>query len=106
MVPLYRKARDRTKQIGFVAMAGQMLDRLIDEEPRLLTRPRFAKQRDEGRLAGACIPARRLARRRRVAAGVDEVGGDLISETNVVRIATVGRSRVTRQLGNEPSSLD
>ena len=31
VVPLYRKARDRTKQIRFAAVAGQVLDGLVDK---------------------------------------------------------------------------
>src|SRR3954454_4134679 len=105
MVALYRETSDCTKQIGFVAMARQMLDRLLDEEARLLTCPRLAEQRDEGRLAGACIPSRRFARGRRITAVVDEVVSDLEGETDVARIATVGRARVSRQLGHDRSRL-
>src|SRR3954469_8725540 len=105
MVALYRESSDCTKQICFVAMARQMLDRLLDQEARLLTRPRLAKQRDEGRLARACIPSRRLARGRRIAAVVDEVVSDLEGETDVARIAAIGRARFRRQLGHDRSRL-
>ena len=44
MIPLYRKARDGPKQVGFGAVIRQMLDRLVDEERRLLSRALFAEQ--------------------------------------------------------------
>src|SRR5437764_12886917 len=105
MVALYRETSDCTKQISFVAMARQMLDRLLDEEAGLLTCPRLAKQRDEGRLAGACIPSGRLTRRRRITAVVDEIVSDLEGETDVARVAAIGRARLGRQLGHDRSRL-
>ena len=91
MVPLYRKSRNRAKQIRFLAMPRQMLDRLGDEEARLLPRALFAEQRDEGRLAGIGILARGLARSRFVAAVVNEVIRDLEGKADVARIAAIGR---------------
>ena len=43
-------------------MARQMLDRLLDEEMRLLPRPVGAGERDEGRLSGRRVLAGALAR--------------------------------------------
>src|SRR5689334_10536205 len=106
MVPLYRKARDRTKQIGFAAMPRQMLDRLIDEEPGLLARPLLAEQRYEGRLAGPRILARRLASGRFIAAVVDQVVRDLEGEADVARIAAVRPPRFGRKLGHDAPGFD
>ena len=57
VIPLYREAGDGAQQVGFAAVARQMLDRLVDEEAGLLARPLFAEQRDEGRLAGMGVLA-------------------------------------------------
>ena len=58
MIPLDGEARDGAQQIGFLAMAGEMLDRLVDEQARLLPRALLAEQRDERRLAGIARPCR------------------------------------------------
>jgi hypothetical protein len=44
MVSFYRKAGDGAQEVGLVAVARQMLDRLIDEKARLLPGPLFAEQ--------------------------------------------------------------
>ena len=52
MISFYRESGDGAQQVGFAAVAGQMLDRLVDEEAGLLPRALLAEERDEGRLAG------------------------------------------------------
>ena len=68
MVPLYRKARDGAQQIGFSPWPDKMLDRLVDEQARLLPRALLAEQRHECRLARVGVLAGALARRGLVAA--------------------------------------
>ena len=83
-----------------------MLDRLVDEEARLLARPFLAEQRHERRLSGMCVLAGALARGGFVAAEIDEVVGDLECEADVARIATIRRPRLIRQLGHDARRLD
>src|SRR5690242_18964948 len=82
-------------------MARQMLDRLVDEESRLLPRPFLADKRDEGRLAGMGIAPRRLAGCRLVAAMVDAVVSDREGEADLARIAAIGPPRVGRHLDHD-----
>jgi hypothetical protein len=44
MIPLDSKARDCAQQIRLFAMIGKMLDRLFDQEGRLLPRAFLPKQ--------------------------------------------------------------
>src|SRR5438874_3632071 len=101
MVPLNSEARDRSEQVGFSAVAGQMLDRLVDEEARLLARPILSEQRHESRLARMRVLARALARGRFVAAKVDEIVGDLEREADIARVAAVRSPRLIRQLRHD-----
>ena len=86
--------------------SDEMLDRLVDEQGRLLARPFLAEQRHERRLAGVRVLAGALARRGLVPAMVDEVVGDLEREADVARIAAIGRPRLGRQLGHDARRLD
>src|SRR3954463_15000615 len=106
MVPLDRKTGDSAEQVGLRAMAGQMLDRLIDQESRLLPRPFRAEQRYESRFTGICVLAGALACRGLVAAEVDEVVRDLKCEADVACIAPIGRAPFGRQLGHDARRLD
>src|SRR6185295_7779150 len=106
MIPLDGEARDGAQQVRLRPVVRQMLDRLVDEETRLLARTRLAQERDEGRLARARVLAGRLARRTFVAAMVDEVVGDLEREPDIARITAVRRPRVTLQLGHDARRFD
>ena len=44
MIPFDCEARDGAQQVRFGAMAREMLDRLLDEEMRLLPSPILAQQ--------------------------------------------------------------
>src|SRR5215218_2391092 len=105
VVPLYRKARDGTKQIRLAAMARQMLDCLFDEQTRLLPRALFAEQRNEGSLAGIGVPPCRLPGCRLVAAVVDEIVGDLEREADVACISAIWSPPLGRQLGHDAGRL-
>src|SRR4029079_1162364 len=83
-----------------------MLDRLANQERRLLARPLLAEQRDESRLAGMRVAAGRLAGGFAVAAVVDEVVGDLEREADVAGVAAIGRPRLVRHLRHHARGLD
>src|SRR6185369_4855389 len=97
VIPLYRKAGDRAQQIGFIAVLRQMLDRLVDEQARLMARPVFPEDRNERRFARLLVLARALTRRGLVAAVVDQIVGDLEREPDVTRVTAVGRPCLVRQ---------
>src|SRR6185437_6473248 len=101
MVSLYGKSRDRAQQIRFRAVAGQVLDCLVDQETGLLARPLLSEERYEGGLALVGISPRRLARRRLITAVIDEVVGDLERQADVARVAAIGRSGLGRQLRHD-----
>src|SRR4029079_1639946 len=105
MIPLDCEARDRSQQVRLGAMAGEMLDRLGDEEARLLARTLFAEQRNESRLAGMGVLAGALARRGLVPAMVDQIVGDLECQPDIARIAAIRRSRVGGQLDHDARRL-
>jgi hypothetical protein len=98
MVSFDGEARDRAKQVRFLAVPRQMLDRLADQQFGLLARPFLADERQEGRFAGIGVLARRLARGRLVAAVVDQIVGDLEGEADVARIAAIGGGKRRRPL--------
>jgi len=106
VIPLYGKARDRTKQIGLGPVARQMLDGLIDKETRLLARPFLAEQRHEGRLSGVRVLAGGLAGSRFVAAVVYEVVGDLKREPDIPGVTAIGTPSFRRQLRHDATGLD
>src|SRR5690348_18363815 len=106
MVSFYRKARDGSKQIGFAAVAGEMLDRLIDEEARLLPCAFLAEQRDERRLARIGVAPGRLAGSRLAPAMVDQVVGDLEGKADIACIAAVRGAPLRRHSNHNARGLD
>ena len=94
MIPFDREARDGAQQVGLLAMIGEMLDRLVDQQCRLLAGALRAEQRDERRLAGAGVLADALAGRGLVARMVDQIVGDLEGEADVAGIAAQRRARL------------
>src|SRR5215211_6421124 len=83
-----------------------MLDRLIDEQSRLLLGPVRPEDRDERRLSGLRVLARALARRSSVSGMIDQVVGDLESEPDVAGISAIGRPRLDRKPRHDARSLD
>ncbi len=61
MIALHREARDGAEQVGFLAEAVQMVDRLLDQQVGLPARAFGAEQRDEGLLARRPVLADPLA---------------------------------------------
>src|SRR5690242_215199 len=106
VISLYRKARDGAEEVGLPAMVREMLDRLIDQEARLLPGALLSEQRDERRFPRMGIAARWLSCRNLVAAMVDEVVGDLECEPDIARIASVRRARIGRHLVHDARRLD
>ena len=100
VIPLDCEARKRPQQVSLRAMLAEMLDCLIDQQPRLLLRTLRAEHRHEGRLAGFRILAGALPGCVRVAGMIDEVVGDLESEADVARVAAVWSARF--RLAGEP----
>src|SRR4051794_15113005 len=106
MVSLYREAGDGAKEIGLLAVAGEMFDRLVDQEARLLAGTFGAKQRHECRLAGISVLAGALAGCGFIAAMIDEIVGDLKSQPDVARIAAIRRSGIVREPDHDAHRLD
>ena len=78
-----------------------MLDRLVDQHPRLFARAVDAEQRDEGLLARALVLAQLLARRVLVALDVEQVVGDLEGEADVAGIAAQARPPLGRDAAED-----
>jgi hypothetical protein len=109
VIPFNCEARDGTEQVGFLSVARKMLDRLLDEQSRLLAGAVFAQKRDKGRFARIGIAAERLARRCFIAAMVDEVVGDLKRKADIFGKA-VGRDEnkptIARKIGPQAARLN
>src|SRR5690348_10895277 len=106
VISLYRKARDGAEEVRLPAVVREMLDRLVDQEARLLPRALLSEQRDERRFPRIGIASGRLARRGLVAAMVDEVVRDLERQADIARIASVRRARIGRHLVHDARRLD
>src|SRR4051794_20997722 len=106
MIPLDREARNGPQEVGFAPVAGQMLDRLVDEEARLLPRAFLAEERHKGCLPSVCIFPRGLARRGLVPAMVDEVVGDLERQSNVAGVAAIWRTGLGLHLVHNAGGID
>src|SRR5512145_109562 len=94
-----RETRDRAQRVRLLLEQIKVPDRLLGQEARLVARALHAQERDEIRLAGGAVLTGRLAGRRGVALGVDEVVGDLEGEAEIVRI---GPERLSRRLSRMP----
>jgi hypothetical protein len=70
-IPFDYEPRQRAEQIGFLAIRGQILHRLIDQEMRLFARAFRPEQREEGFLARPRVLAQRLAGGFLVALGIE-----------------------------------
>src|SRR5437868_15095480 len=106
MVSFYRETGDRAQQVGFFAVVRQMLDRLGDQEARLLPRTLGTEHGDEGRLAGIGILAGALAGRFFIAAMVDQIVGDLEGEADIAGVAAVWGPRIVAEVHHNARGVD
>ena len=106
VIALYGKSCERAQQVCFLAMLRQVLDRLIYENARLLLGPVGAEDRNERRLASFGILPCPLARGVWITGMIDEVVGDLESETDISSVTAIWGPRFGRQPGHDARRLD
>ena len=105
MVSVYSEAGNRAQQVGFLAMARQMLNSLVDEQGRLLPGALGAEHRHESSFACPGILPRALSCSLFIAAMVDQVVRDLEGEPDVASVTAVRGSGIRHQLGHDAYGL-
>src|SRR5687767_9864910 len=106
MVPLHREASDRSQQIGFRAVALQIVDRLADEQVGLAPGAVAAEQGDERLLALVAVLADLLAGLLLLSLLVEQIVGDLEGEADVAGIAAKPGALLRRHPAHDRPRLE